>query len=231
MQTYDLFSDYRNYLQICKDSMTEKQLKYYLSSSRFNVYLAKMDNNFDKAYRLYKVNIALSEAFYPILSVLEISLKNAVHETLKKYFQDEYWFKNNLPNEFLPFVSEAIQKLTAQRKAITADRIIAELNFGFWNRLFNRNYTSLLWKPLRLIFKNTPKHLRQRDTIADALYRIRTLRNRIYHYEPIFGNLQDIENQHNEMLTFLTWLDHDLHKLLIGIDHFADTLKQAKSKI
>ncbi len=209
--------------------MTEQQLKYYLSSPRFNVYLAKTNNDFDKAYRLYKVNIELSEAFYPILSVLEVSLRNAVNEILKVHFNDPYWFKNSLPLEFLPFVSDATQKLTAQRKTITADRIIAELNFGFWNRLFNRHYTGLLWKPLRLIFQNTPKHLRQRDTIADALYRIRTLRNRIYHYEPIFGNLLDLEKQYNEMLTFLTWFDNDLPKLLTDIDRFNDILKKAKA--
>jgi len=185
------------------------------------------NNDLNKAYRLYKSNIELSEAFYPILSVLEISLRNTINETLKVYFQDEYWFKNSLPVEFLPFVSEATQKLRAQRKTITPDRIIAELNFGFWNRLFNRHYAGLLWKPLRLIFKNTPKHLRQRDMIADTLYRIRTLRNRIYHYEPIFGNLQDIENSYNEMLTFLTWLDKDLPKLIAGIDRFNDILKKA----
>ena len=208
--------------------MTEQQLKYYLSSPRFNVYLAKTNNDFDKAYRLYKVNIELSEAFYPILSVLEVSLRNAVNETLKLHFNDPYWFKNSLPIEFLPFVSDATQKLTAQRKTITADRIIAELNFGFWNRLFNRHYTGLLWKPLRLIFRNTPKHLRQRDTIADTLYRIRTLRNRIYHYEPIFGNLQDLENHYNEMLTFLRWFDNDLPNLLTDIDRFNDILKKTK---
>ncbi|TZF86088.1 hypothetical protein FW774_03240 (plasmid) [Pedobacter sp. BS3] len=209
--------------------MTKQQLKYYLSTPRFNIYLAKTINDFDKAYLLYKANIELSEAFYPILSILEISLRNAVNEALKAHFQDEYWFKNNLPVEFLPFVSEATQKLTAQRKPITADRMIAELNFGFWNRLFNRHYTGLLWKPLRLIFKNTPKHLRQRDTIANALYRIRTLRNRIYHYEPIFGNLQDIEDLYNEMLTFLAWLDRDLPKLLTDIDRFNNILKKAKA--
>lgn len=152
-----------------------------------------------------------------------------MNETLKQYFNDPNWFENCLPVEFLPFVSEATQKITAHRKTITADRIIAELNFGFWNRLFNRNYTGLLWKPLRLIFKNTPKHLRQRDTIADVLYRIRTLRNRIYHYEPIFGNLQDIEKQYNEMLTFLTWIDNDLPKMLTDIDRFNDILKKAKT--
>jgi hypothetical protein len=209
--------------------MTEQQLKYYLSTPRFNVYLAKTSNDFDKAYRLYKANIELSEAFYPILSVLEVCLRNAVNETLKAHFNDPYWFKNHLPPEFLPSVSEAIQKVSTQRKNITPDRIIAELNFGFWNRLFNRNYTGLLWKELRLIFKNTPKHLRQRDTIADALYRIRTLRNRIYHYEPIFNNLQDLEKQYNEMLTFLVWLDKDLPNLLSDIDRFNDILQKAKS--
>lgn len=209
--------------------MTEQQLKYYLSNPRFNTYLARTNNDFGKAYRLYIVNIELSEAFYPILSILEVSLRNAVNETLKMHFNDPYWFKNNLPVDFLPFVSDATQKLNAQRKSISADRIIAELNFGFWNKLFNRHYTGLLWKPLRLIFQNTPKHLRQRDTIADALYRIRTLRNRIYHYEPIFGNINDIEMQYNEMLTFLTWLDNDLLNLLSGIDRFNDIFAKAKA--
>ncbi len=209
--------------------MTESQLKYYLSSPRFNVYLAQTNNDFEKAYRLYKANIELSEAFYPVLSVLEICLRNAINEQLKQYFNDPYWFKNHLPKEFQPFIAEAEQKILSQRKTVTADKIIAELNFGFWNRLFNRNYTGLLWKPLRLIFKNTPKHLRQRDTVADYLYRIRKLRNRIYHYEPIFRNLQDVEKQYNEMLSFIAWLDRDLPKLLADIDRFKEIFKKAKA--
>jgi hypothetical protein len=163
--------------------MKAHYLKYYLSGPRINIYLAKANNDFDKAYRLYKLNIELSEA---------------------------------------------IQKLTKQHKVITADRIIAELNFGFWNRIFNRHYASLLWKPLRLMFQNTPKHLRKRDTISEALYRIRKLRNRIYHYEPIFANLEEIENQYKEMITFLSWLDKNLPQLLSDIDRFNDVLKKAK---
>jgi hypothetical protein len=208
--------------------MKAHYLKYYLSGPRINIYLAKANNDFDKAYRLYKLNIELSEAFYPILSVLEVSLRNSIDETLKLHFKDPYWFQNSLPIDFLPFVTEAIQKLTKQHKVITADRIIAELNFGFWNRIFNRHYASLLWKPLRLMFQNTPKHLRKRDTISEALYRIRKLRNRIYHYEPIFANLEEIENHYKEMITFLSWLDKNLPKLLSDIDRFNDVLKKAK---
>ena len=209
--------------------MTESQLKYYLSNPRFNVYLSQTENDFGKAYLLYKANIELSEAFYPVLSVLEICLRNAINEQLKEHFNDSYWFKNHLPPEFRPFVLEAEQKITSQHKTVTADKIIAELNFGFWNRLFNRHYTGLLWKPLRLIFKNTPKHLRQRDTIADYLFRVRKLRNRVYHYEPIFRNLQDVEKQFNEMLEFIIWLDKDLPQLLDNIDRFKEIFIKAKA--
>ena len=208
--------------------MTAQQYKYFLSTPRFNTYLKKTGDDFEKAVQLYKVNIELSEAFYPILSVLEISLRNAIHNKLTEYFNDPFWFKNKLPVTFLPFVSDATQKLSKQIKIITADQIIAELNFGFWNRLFNRNHTSLLWKPLRVIFQNTPKKLRQRDTIADALYKIRTLRNRIYHYEPIFGNLSEIETTYEEMITFLKWLNDNLPSLIEEINRFGEILEKAK---
>lgn len=209
--------------------MTGNKLKYYLSSARFNVYLAQTGNDFGKAYRLYKANIELSEAFYPVLSVLEICLRNAVNEQLKVHFNDPYWFKNHLPTEFRPFIEEAERKILSQYKTITADKIIAELNFGFWNRLFNRNYTELLWKSLRLIFKNIPKRLRRRDTVADHLYRIRKLRNRVYHYEPIFRNIGDIEKQYHEMICFITWLDKDLTKLLEDIDRFKEISSKARA--
>jgi hypothetical protein len=54
------------------------------------------------------------------------------------------------------------------------------------------------------------------------------LRNRIYHYEAIFANLEEIENQYKEMITFLSWLDKNLPKLLSDIDRFNDVLKKAK---
>lgn len=208
--------------------MTEQQIKYYISSPRLSAFSSKAINDFEKIILLYKTNIEIAESLYPILSILEVSLRNAIHEVLKSHFNDPYWFKNCLPDEFSPYVSKAIQKLTARRKTITPDGIIAELSFGFWNRLFHRNHTKLLWKSLITIFKHIPKHLRQRSTIDECIFRIRTLRNRIYHYEPVFTNLQDLENLYNEMLTFLTWLDKGLPYLLTDIDRFYIVLEKAK---
>ena len=138
--------------------MEVNQIIFYLSSPRFNVYLEHADSDYVRAYRIYKANIELSEAFYPVLSMLEICLRNAINEELKVHFGDSYWFKKYLPKEFMPFIIEAERKIVAQHKVLTSDRIVAELSFGFWNRLFNRNYTYLLWKPLRRIFRNILKH-------------------------------------------------------------------------
>lgn len=143
----------RIFSHVCSNSMTQQQLKYYFSSARFNIYLSVTGNDFEKARKLYITNIELSEAFYPALSLLEVCLRNAIHEKLQVHFDNLYWYKNCLPIEFLPYVSSATQKLAAQRKPITADRIIAALNFGFWSKLFNNHHSRLLWKPLRLILK------------------------------------------------------------------------------
>ncbi len=96
--------------------MIEQQLKYYLSSPRFNLYLSNTNNDYEKACQLYKVNIELSEAFYPILSILEVCLRNAVNETLKTHFNDSFWFENNLPPEFKSTVSKRFKKYYRKRK-------------------------------------------------------------------------------------------------------------------
>ncbi len=58
--------------------MTENQTTYFLSIPRFQIYLEKTGNDFDKAVQLYKANIELSEAFYPILSILEKCPKSKI---------------------------------------------------------------------------------------------------------------------------------------------------------
>jgi hypothetical protein len=201
--------------------MSSKKILRYLSQPRFNVYLGQCNNHVEKALTLYRTNIALSESFYPILALFEISLRNGIHGRLQEYFQDNYWF-NHLPPDFHPFIKNAEQKVILQQKTITPDRIVAELNFGFWNRLFNKRCAKLLWKPLRTIFKNMPKLLRKRDYIEESLFRIRRFRNRIYHYEPIFGNKTKINNLYREIQNMIQWLDEELMEIIRPINRYEE---------
>ncbi|MFN9710521.1 MAG: hypothetical protein ACK55K_03840 [Bacteroidota bacterium] len=200
--------------------MIQQHLDYYLSAPRLYFYLKASNNDADRAIHLYKLNIKISESFYPVLSVIEVCLRNTIHENFKRYFNNEYWFRDNLPDDFTPIVKEAFEKILSQNKKINPDCIVAELNLGFWNRLFSKKYSRILWKPLRLIFTNLPKHLRQRQTVANKLYNIRIIRNRIYHYEPIIGDITNIEIQYKSMITFLHWIDGRLPSLIKDIDRF-----------
>jgi len=62
-------------------------------------------------------------------------------------------------------------------------RLVAELPLGFWVGLFANAYDQTLWRTdLHRLFKPRPK----RQQLHDNLDRLRTLRNRIAHHEPIF---------------------------------------------
>lgn len=47
-----------------------------ISSERLQPYLTHHKNDLEKAIQHYKSNILVSEAFYPLLSMLEIGLRN-----------------------------------------------------------------------------------------------------------------------------------------------------------
>lgn len=101
----------------------------YVSRKRFSTYLKETNNDFEKAIQLYQTNIQFSEAFYPLLSILEISLRNAINHGKK---------------------------------------------------------------------------------IADCLHRIRKLRNRIYHYEPIIIKLNETKQIYDEIKIFIGWINKEI---------------------
>ncbi len=90
--------------------------------------------------------------------------------------------------------------------------VVAELPFRFWVGLFANRYDTTIWRTdLHRIF--TPR-VKQRRGLHDTLDRLRTLRNRIAHHEPIFHRKLDEDYRRiRDLVGFvspptLTWLDH-----------------------
>lgn len=204
--------------------MERGRLEDLFSEQRLKPYFAKF-NDHHQAIQLYKRNIQLSESFYTTLSVVEIALRNAINNSCKQYFSDEYWFKNVLPEELLARIARVENNIIVQKKIPHNDRIVSELTFGFWTSLFNRRYAALLWKPLHQVFHNMPHHLRQRALISPKLNAIRIFRNRVYHYEPISWSFRALQYQHANILDILNWLDKDLAEWITDIDRLPNLLK------
>lgn len=119
-------------------------------------------------------------------------------------------------------VSVSRKTLVSQGKPIEPGRIIAELPFGFWSGLFNAPYESILWqKYLTQVFPHAPRKERTRSNLSRKLNRIRQIRNRIFHHEPVWS-WWDLARKHADIVEAIGWISPELQELLKGIDRFPE---------
>lgn len=163
-----------------------------LSQPRLSTY-EKYTVTLDEALELYQWNANISGAFFPCLHICEVTIRNAVSEVLFKQHGSQWpWetgFINTLPNPRHGYnPRNNVQK--ARDKVSDVNKVIPELNFVFWQKMFTSRHDDQLWLPyLRDTFPYAPSYsdiAALRSEIYNDLEKIRRLRNRIAHHEPIF---------------------------------------------
>ena len=184
----------------------------------------------------YKANIEISESFYPLLSILEIGLRNNIDSQLKRKFEEENWFENpdfiKIVSRFqIDRVSEARNSILQKKKRVSSGKIISELSFGFWTSLLDSKFEMTLWKNIRLAFPNCPKNIRKRKTMSSKFNGIRKLRNRIFHHEAITWNLQVLKNYKKEIIEGIDWLDKDLLTWSDNLFRFDEVIEKRKTLV
>lgn len=158
----------------------------------------------------YLWNIALCEALYPALQIIEVALRNSIHNAASTLLGNHYWFDP-------PFMNDP--RRTIQREQVAAARanwsknerrkhppgyvlppatpgqIVAELMFGFWTGVLNRPFIGPFWPAtptagdpgiLAAVFPHVPTSYRSRELLLHRFERIRILRNRVFHYEHVW---------------------------------------------
>ncbi len=173
-----------------------------ISAERLAPYYVQARKDLWVAIRLYERNTRLSEALYGVVQGLEILLRNAIHTKLTERLGQEDWY------DYLPLVEAERNEIEKAKKAFedriakaTPGKVVAELNFGFWVRLFSGQYEKELWvKHLRLIFAPSM----QRKRLHDRLMQIKTLRNRIAHHETLIR--RDLPQDYADILEAIGWI-------------------------
>ena len=204
------------------------QLRRAISHERLDAYRQRGSSNDDaELFAHYAWNMALSESLYTPLQCLEVSLRNGIHDAATAYFKTDTWF--DLPGKLYPQeinkVQEAKSNLIKGNKPLDAGRIIPELTFGFWTSLFDVRYEKIFWPwLLKPVVPNMPRHIRIRKNLSKRLNRIRTLRNRIFHHEPIWHWL-DLQNQHTDTLEAITWVNPTMRTFVEQFDRFEEIYK------
>jgi hypothetical protein len=216
--------------------MNRTQLETYFSTGRLDRFFSQYPDNESKAIYLYEANIAIGEALYTPLCILEVALRNKINAELsRKYGKPDWyadWYMHPVMRHAWQEISNTIRILHEERKPITPDKVIAGLTFGFWTSLFNERYESELWANLRFVFPYMPRQIRQRRNVSAPLNDIRReLRNRIYHNEPIIFNTTALNHHYQHIIQLLDWMGADLLMYNNAKDRFPAVFAQVTARL
>lgn len=185
--------------------MKDDVKKKFITNIRLKNY-----TNFDE----YKQNLHNSEKYYILLSIFEVSLRNSIDNYFKHKISINWLESDILHQDTKKRVNEAKKKILQRRESITHDKIIAELQLGFWTSLFRKSYTNLIRiKDIRYIFPNMPtkqQKLINRNVLDKKLNHIRKFRNRVFHYEKIINKSEYTDIQ-NDIFELLLYFDEDIY--------------------
>jgi hypothetical protein len=122
-------------------------------------------------------------------------------------FQANWFDTVALAPHLKAMIQTAKDSLIRDRKSVTDSRLVAELNMGFWLGLLTKRYETTLWIPhLRHAFPRHPNPF-TRQLTYECVDRIRNLRNRIAHHEPIFE--RTLPNDYDAILALVDWICND----------------------
>jgi hypothetical protein len=138
-----------------------------------------------------------------------------------------------MPNDHKKLVV-AFDSLKSRKSELTKGKVISELNLSFWVNLCSAKYDKILWhnpKKFRLVFANYPKSKQMRIyEISKMLHSTKKLRNRIFHYEPIYKKGETLLSKYNEILTVLSYLPCCEYQILKQTCRFKDVYNAIKAK-
>lgn len=215
--------------------MNHKKFSKLYSNARVSRFVKAANGDRRKAQKMYYANARVAQSFQPLLSFFEVILRNQLHYALAAHFNDVQWLINQktgfmsdsslthtvkktgkvMVNDFLKKEVERSERtLIGKKRNVTAGRVIAELNLGFWNSLYETHHYALLKGVPCRIFKSLPTGYGRKE-VNNAIQEIRTLRNRVSHNEPLcFSNkaydMTYAKEMYGKINDFLSWINPDI---------------------
>jgi hypothetical protein len=221
------------------------KLEYYISKPRLDRFLSVCNNSKTKAEKLYRINLRVSQSFYPVLNLFEVFIRNAMNYRISGYFSDPNWIINQKSGfmsdtslkksgYFLKGRVKKAERVIRRREGtVTPGRVIAEQSFSFWTSLFDKYHYKLIGGVVIKSFDNKPARV-NRNVLSKKLNEIREFRNRIYHNEPICFNDSTIDFEKaiqvkDDIYELLEWVDQDLKQYVEYFDTITSKINTANN--
>lgn len=212
-----------------------------VSKDRLDSYKLLVTDSYELLLARYIFNVKVSEALYPVLSALEIALRNNIYNAVcnikgQGWLIKEISQQSVLSNNERNLLIESHNKLSKKyaNKTISEGRLIAELTFGFWVNLCKKSYKNSLWDKqgfFESVFPNFDNYFTsptwdKTKLIFPELKNILILRNRVFHHEIIINNKNGLENVYDKLERILYSLSENYANLFSNSFRFKEIIKQ-----
>lgn len=198
----------------------------------------------------YFWNVALCKELYLSLGTVEVTMRNAIHDTLTAHFGARDWYDEPdiLQRREAAAISSAKKDIRDAGREIIPGRVVAGVTFGFWTGLLSALYGEspygpALWTPndaelIRIAFPHLDAMHQTRGHVHGRFNALRALRNRVGHHEPIWrgvrtqsGKIVPLARLYDEMLDAIGWVNPNVRDSVVALDRFPTCLQHGKRAI
>lgn len=160
-----------------------------IGPERFATYRTIAGGDTRRALHLYELNARLSAHMHEVIGGFEIALRNTVSRSVAEHYHRADWYRCR--DFVMKLSTERRENIRNVRHRIRSDgheeqsgRVIAGLTFHFWVALHENKYRDTIWTPH--LHRIWPIGTNIKVVHKDLL-KVRDLRNRIAHHEPVFA--------------------------------------------
>lgn len=218
------------------------EIKRGLSSDKLDTYSQVLDCKSDsELIAVYMAMQSIMSNFFPLVQLLEVTLRNSIHQVASDRFKDDEWFKR-IPstNESKKQVDFALQQcLEDIGVKYTSNDLISRLPFGFWVHMLHKRYNNPrenecnLWQTqLDKCFPNARAKGISLNTMFQKLGSLNKFRNRLFHHEPAWKGkstknradainyLHAMYQEHLEVINLMSASKRELIEILGFVESF-----------
>ena len=191
----------------------------------------------------YFWNAALCKEMHLSLGTVEVTMRNAIHDTLTAHFNAPDWYDEPflLQEREARAIAKAKKDIRDTGKPAIPGRVVAAVTFGFWTGLLSALYGESpygpsLWTPnnaelIRVAFPHLTPGNQNRSYVHRRFNTIRALRNRVVHHEPIWRGVR-MQNRrivplsmlYRDILEAISWVNPGVRDSVAALDRFPAAL-------
>lgn len=202
----------------------------------------------ENSLKSYFILTDISSHFFSLLQMIEIGLKNKINIAMYEYTQDELWFDSltlTQPSKNLIQAArdKAVKDFSNKKATPQTNDIVARISFGYWVYWLDKTHSQHdFWdKYAPQLFGVQKAEL---GKVFNQLIKANSLRNRLYHNEPIWKKdnlyrtdlrkaINNLIHKYDEMLALLKIISEDKYQAILEaklIQNFYDDCDRYKSQ-